>query len=82
MEPRAVSATREGTMTDHDRIEALENRLTHQERALAELSSELFDQARRLERLEKLQRELASKLKDVAESVEEPAPGNVRPPHW
>lgn len=64
------------------RIEALETKAAYQERAIAELSSELFDASRRVERLEKLLRELVGKVKDLAEAAEPSAPGNVRPPHW
>ena len=69
-------------MDEDRRIETLETKLSHQERTVAELSAEIYGQARRIERLEKLLRELAGKVKEVADSVEEPAPGDARPPHW
>jgi uncharacterized coiled-coil protein SlyX len=70
------------TRQEDNRLEALETKLSYQERSLAELSSELFAQARRVERLEQVLGELAGKVKEVADSVEQPAPGDVRPPHW
>ncbi len=64
------------------RIEALEMRIAYQDRALADLSAELFESSKRIELLEKFLREVAGKVKDLAAEAEEPAPGNVRPPHW
>ena len=69
-------------MDEDRRIETLETKLSHQERTVTELSAEIYGQARRIERLEKLLRELAGKVKDVADPVEEPAPGDAKPPHW
>jgi len=64
------------------RIEALETKLSFEERTVSELSAEVFSQARRIERLEKLLRDLASKVKELSDSGEPSAPGDVRPPHW
>lgn len=64
------------------RLEALETKAAYQELALAELSSELFEASRRIERLEKLLREMAGKIKELTEAAEPQAPGDVRPPHW
>ena len=63
-------------------IEALETKIAYQDRALAELSSELFEASKRIEWLEKSLRDVASKVKDLAADSEGPASGNVRPPHW
>ncbi|HUX40697.1 MAG TPA: SlyX family protein [Rectinemataceae bacterium] len=65
-----------------ERIEALETRVAYQDRALAELSSELFEASKRIERLEKSLRDVSGKVKDLAAEAEQPAPGDVRPPHW
>ena len=64
------------------RIEELETKISYQDRALAELSSELFEASKRIERLEKSLRDVAGKVKDLAAEAEEQTPGNVRPPHW
>jgi uncharacterized coiled-coil protein SlyX len=65
-----------------ERIEVLETRLTYQERSIAELSAGLFDAAKRIDRLERLGFEMASKVKELSEAGEASAPGDVRPPHW
>ena len=65
-----------------ERIEALETKVAYQDRALAELSSELFEASKRIERLEKTLRDVAGKVKDLAAEADQPAPGDVRPPHW
>ncbi len=70
------------TAATASRIEALEMRIAYQDRALADLSAELFESSKRIELLEKFLREVAGKVKDLAAEAEEPAPGNVRPPHW
>ena len=64
------------------RIEVLETRVAYQDRALAELSSELFEASKRIDRLEKSLREVMGKVKDLVAEAEQPAPGNSRPPHW
>ena len=69
-------------MEEGRRVEFLETKVSHQERVIADLSSELYSHATRIERLEKLLRELAGKVKEVSDSAEERAPGDVRPPHW
>ena len=69
-------------MDDPRRVEILETKLSHQEKVIQDLSSELYVQSTRIERLEKLLKELAGKVKDVSDSAEERAPGDVKPPHW
>ena len=64
------------------RVEALETKLSYQERAITELSSELFDVSKRAERAENLLAEMAVKFKELLADSESGAPGNVRPPHW
>jgi len=63
------------------RIEALETKVTYLERALAELSSEAFEQERRMERMEQLLRSAAEKLKELAGDGA-PLPTDERPPHY
>ena len=64
------------------RLEALETKSSYQERAIAELSAELFEERKRSDRLEKLLRELGGKVKELLDAAEPSAPGDVRPPHW
>jgi len=64
-----------------DRIDELETRIMYQERAIAELSAEIYDQSDRLAAAERLVRSMAGKLKELAS--EGPAlPLNERPPHY
>lgn len=64
------------------RLEAVEIRLTYAERSASDLSAELFEASRRIDRLEKLLREMASKVKELSDEAEPGAPGDVKPPHW
>jgi SlyX protein len=63
------------------RIAELEMRITYQERSIEQLSTQAFDQERRIERLEKLLRDMALKLKEMAGDGP-PLPPNERPPHY
>jgi len=63
-------------------IEALETKISYQEATIAELSSSLYDHEQRLERLERLFKELATKFKEVAGDGLGPLPANERPPHY
>jgi uncharacterized coiled-coil protein SlyX len=64
-----------------ERLEALETKLTYQERAIAELSSEVYGQAARLRSAEELLRSMAEKLKEMAGDGS-PLPPGERPPHY
>jgi SlyX protein len=63
-------------------IEALETKISYQEATIAELSGSLYDHERRIERLERLFKELATKFKEVAGDGLGPLPANERPPHY
>lgn len=63
-------------------IEALETKISYQEATIAELSSSLYDHEQRIERLERLLKELAAKFKEVAGDGLGPLPANERPPHY
>lgn len=70
---------------DSDReglIEALEMKISYQEATIAELSSSLYDHEQRLERLERLLKELSAKFKELADGGLPPLPTNERPPHY
>ncbi len=64
-----------------DRIDELETRIMYQERAIAELSAELYGQSDRLAAAERLVRSMADKLKELA-SEGSALPLNERPPHY
>ena len=64
------------------RLEALEAKASYQDRTIDELSKAVYELSTRLERSEKLQREMAAKLRELLADSEQAVSGNVRPPHW
>ncbi len=64
------------------RIEKLETKISFQESTIEDLSSSLYYQALKLERFERLLRDFASKMKEVAGEAMPPLPQNERPPHY
>jgi len=70
-------------MTDDDRIRELESKLAFQEHTLAELNQVVYEQQRRIARLEDACRELGGELKALTEKVgAEDSPGEEKPPHY
>ncbi len=64
------------------RLEALEVKVSYQESTIQELSATLYDQAQRLERMERLVREISGKMKDLVQEGLPALPANERPPHY
>ncbi len=64
-----------------DRIEELETRIMYQEKAIADLGAEVYEQAGRLASAERLLRSMAEKLKELA-GEGPPLPIGERPPHY
>jgi SlyX protein len=82
-EPWYYRAMEQDSISSKDSlIEALETKISYQEATIAELSSSLYDHEQRLERLERLFKELATKFKEVAGDGFGPLPANERPPHY
>ena len=67
------------TTLEESRIIALEEKLAHQEHAVAELSDALYAQQRRIEALEGLGRELLEQVRRLREGREG---GESAPPHY
>lgn len=64
------------------RIEAMEIKLSYQESMVQELSATLYEQAQRLERMERLVKEMSGKMKDLVQESLPGLPPNERPPHY
>ena len=69
-------------MSDSDRLEAIEIKLAHLERAMLELSDVLVRQQREIDRsLERSQR-LAGLIEALESSAASAPPADERPPHY
>jgi len=69
-------------MSDADRLQQLEERLTHHELTVQELSDEMFEQTQRMERLEALVKEMIGRLQALSERQEAGAVIDEKPPHY
>lgn len=64
-----------------DRFEALETKAAYQDQTLSELSGQVWDIARRLDRLETLVADLRRKQGEAEGSGSNPS-ADVKPPHY
>lgn len=64
-----------------DRIEALEERISHLIRTVEDLSDVVARQAGEIDRLTRLTRLLAERDAEREAGIDAPA-ANVKPPHW
>lgn len=69
------------TPTPDDRIEVLEVKLAHLERALQELSDVIYRQQRRLDAADERHQQLLDRLSSTDPGTDEPAQFEV-PPHY
>ncbi|MDJ0612575.1 MAG: SlyX family protein [Rhizobiaceae bacterium] len=67
--------------SDEERITHLEEEVAHLRLANDELSSEILLQMRKIEKLEKMLRNLEAKQSGLEERLDNPAI-DERPPHW
>jgi SlyX protein len=72
--------TGEGDM--ETRIEALEIKVSYQEKTIAELSSLVYEQSLQVERLDRALRDLGTKFKELAEEGLPGMPSQEKPPHY
>ena len=79
---RGESDMDEPGIPENDRLEALEVKASFQESAIAELSTVIYEQDQRIERLERMLKDLASRLKEVAQEGLPAMPPGERPPHY
>ena len=68
-------------MDADNRFESLETKAAYQEETLSKLNGEVWDLARRMDRMEALISELRRKLGDL-ERPDSGAPADQRPPHY
>ncbi len=69
-------------MNDAARLEALEFKCAHLERAVQELSDVLYQQSQRLDEVVQRNRQLREQLEMLENRAGEPAPGVEIPPHY
>jgi len=69
-------------MSDSDRLEAIEIKLAHLERAMLELSDVLVRQQRELDRSVERSQRLASLIEALESSAGAAAPADEKPPHY
>jgi SlyX protein len=74
-----VTEYRDETMM---RLEALEMKIAYQEAAIDSLSATIYNQAQSLERLDRLFKDMAGKLKELGREGLPALPANERPPHY
>ncbi len=68
---------------DDERLAKIETKLAFQEDLIEELNKSIYQQQKRLERLEATCEALARRLSSLAESVNENKPSaDERPPHY
>jgi SlyX protein len=64
-----------------ERLTNLEIKIAHQEHALEEMSSVIYEQQKTIDKLENLLNGLTNRLKDALEDGQE-IRGNEKPPHY
>ena len=69
-------------MSDSDRLEAIEIKLAHLERAMLELSDVLVRQQREIDRSVERNQRLASLIEALEASASSAAPADEKPPHY
>lgn len=69
-------------MDDRARLEALEFKCAHLERAIQELSDVLYQQSQRLDEAVLRNQQLRQQLESMENRAAEPAPGAEIPPHY
>ena len=68
-------------MSDEERIEALEFKLSHLERAIQELSDVLYRQQQELDGVLELNRQLKRQVEEIGTRAVDPAAVEI-PPHY
>ncbi len=65
-----------------ERLENIEAKITFQEDLIEELNKTIYQQQKRLERLEAICEALARQIQSLAEAGNEGKPASERPPHY
>lgn len=65
-----------------DKIIALETKIAYQDASIEDLSSQLFEQQKVIERLESQMKTLGKKIRDVWTGDQTGAPADQKPPHY
>jgi SlyX protein len=69
-------------MTDTSRIDALEIRLAHQERAIEDLNETITAQWKEIDRLKREVERLGDRLASAEQTIGADAADEPPPPHW
>ena len=65
-----------------ERIENIEAKITYQEDLIEELNKVVYQQQKKLERLEAICKSLSIQIQSMAEARSDGMPANERPPHY
>jgi SlyX protein len=65
-----------------ERLENIEAKITFQEDLIEELNNTVYQQQKKLDRLEAICELLAGQIRSLAEADNENKPGSERPPHY
>jgi SlyX protein len=65
-----------------ERLENIETKISFQEDLIEELNKTVYQQQRKLDRLEAICEALARHIQSLAEAGNESKPANERPPHY
>jgi len=65
-----------------ERLENIEAKITFQEDLIEELNKTIYQQQKKLERLEAICEALARQIQSLVEARNEGMPANERPPHY
>ena len=67
---------------NEERLVNIEAKITFQEDLIEELNKTVYQQQKKLERLEAICESLARQIQSLAEAGNESKPANERPPHY
>jgi len=65
-----------------EQIETLEIKMAHQEHTIAELSDEIFQQQKQLQRLEELFSQMLERMESISSGGSDGDPSDEVPPHY
>ncbi|NUU04464.1 SlyX family protein [Herbaspirillum robiniae] len=69
-------------MSSEDRIIDIEMKLAHQEHLVDELNQTVYRQQKKIDELEMLLGALAKRFKELADTSQDRAAANEKPPHY
>lgn len=76
------SLSNTGDNMDNQRLIDIEMKLAYQERMIAELNAVVIEQQKTLDDIQKANRALIDRIRDLSENLAEPLGGHEKPPHY